>query len=63
MNIQRADGKLVYRAEPFRNYYGDLVTPPDVVLAEGDSGIAPRKEASENCESGKRDYCTCDVCF
>lgn len=23
----------------------------------------PRHEASSSCESGKRNHCTCDICF
>lgn len=26
-------------------------------------GFGPPHTASRNCESGKRDHCTCDVCF
>ena len=25
--------------------------------------FGPNKQASKNCESGHRDYCTCDTCF
>ena len=25
--------------------------------------MGPDKKASGNCQSGKRDYCSCDLCF
>lgn len=25
--------------------------------------FAPRHKASDSCESGKQNHCTCDVCF
>ena len=25
--------------------------------------FAPRHKASERCESGKRNHCSCDICF
>ncbi len=63
MITRRPDGKLVYRSEPFKNYYGDTVVT-ECLIAEGSNiDCGPRKEASQFCESGKRDYCTCDVCF
>ena len=27
------------------------------------SDFFPAHDASNNCESGKRDHCTCDTCF
>lgn len=31
-------------------------------IREG-GGFGPHHFASSNCESGKRNHCTCDVCF
>jgi hypothetical protein len=33
----------------------------DRIVASPDFG--PNKKASNFCESGKRDFCTCDACF
>jgi hypothetical protein len=45
----------------------DLSKHGNVYLATGVLGAVrptgPRKHASPQCKSGKRDYCTCDGCF
>ena len=44
----------------------DLKYPEQVGEATkmiGPRPFGPRKFASPRCESGKRNYCTCDTCF
>lgn len=33
------------------------------VLATGERPFGPRHRASQRCQSGRRDHCTCDTCF
>lgn len=40
------------------SYFG----APGDPLRNGDA-FAPRHEASDRCQSGKRAHCTCDTCF
>jgi hypothetical protein len=63
MIARRADGKLIWRGEPFVNCYGETVVQECEVADGPTGGFEPRKEASPFCESGGRDYCTCDACF
>lgn len=36
---------------------------PEARAVLGPRPMGPSRKASSRCESGKRDYCTCDTCF
>ena len=55
INRWENEGRLVKNCKSCMEFYYLDKYPMNV--------FAPRHKASINCESGKKNHCTCDICF
>lgn len=70
-------GAVTEKGESPVSYLGDRYAPeadwekPDLPSAEDcpgcqastEAGWGPKHDANERCQSGKRNHCSCDICF